>query len=112
MTLAPRVPVRRQVQIQKNLTNPKSLLNLKNQTHLHKTIVIRAKARITAQKQNIDVKATLVVNGMRILIYMESEGPIGQGKSLKGSLHNEKAIAMVARKLRKKGKYFWGIIFR
>lgn len=48
---------------------------------------------------------------MRILIYMASEDLIGRGRSLKGSQHSEKAIVMGGRKLRKKGKYFRGIIF-
>lgn len=105
VNLAPRVPVQRQVLNQINLINPKSLRNLKSLMHLHKMIIIRANERITALKQNTDTKAILVVNGTRILIFMASEGPIGRGKSPIGSRHNVKATAIVARKLRKKGKY-------
>lgn len=111
MTLAPRLPAQRLVPNQRNLSNPKSLRNLKSQMQLHKMIIISAKTLITAQKQKVGIKATLVANGMRILIYMASEDPIGRGRSLKGSRHSEKVIVMGGRKLRKKGKYFREIKF-
>lgn len=77
------------------------LINQRNRMHLHKVIASRAKVQITAQKQKLGLRMSLVVNGMRILTFMESEDPAVLGKSLKGLLHNVKAIAIVARNLKK-----------
>lgn len=80
------------------------LINQRNRMHLHKVIASRAKVQITAQKQKLGLRMSLVVNGMKILTFMESEDPAVLGKSLKGLLHNVKAIVIVARNLKKRGK--------
>lgn len=64
-----------------------------------------AKALITAQKRKLGVKATLVVNGMKILIYMASEDLLVPEKSPKGFLqHSQTVKTITERNLRKKGK--------
>lgn len=73
------------------------LINQTSGMHLHKV-------QITAQKQKLSLKMSLVASGMRILTFMESEDPAVLGKSQKGLLPNVKAIAIVARNLRKGGK--------
>lgn len=96
MTLAHQVPVQPRV-----LT----LTSQKNQKHLHKMIAYKAKALITAQKQKLGVKATLVVNGMKILIYTASEDLLVPEKSPRGLLqYNQTVRAIAERNLRKKGK--------
>ncbi|KOX73790.1 Chromodomain-helicase-DNA-binding protein 1 [Melipona quadrifasciata] len=70
------------------------LINQTSGMHLHKV-------QITAQKQKLSLKMSLVASGMRILTFMESEDPAVLGKSQKGLLPNVKAIAIVARNLRK-----------
>lgn len=72
--------------------------------HLHKAIVSRVKALITAQKQSIGIRTTLAASGMKILTYMASGDQEGPGKSLKGSQDHGKATVIVAKSLRKKGK--------
>lgn len=96
VTLAPRVvPGLDQVLI---------LTNRRSRMHLHKVIASRAKVQITAQTQKLGLRMSLVANGMRIPTYMASGDPGALGKSPKGLRHSVKAIAIVARNLRKKGK--------
>lgn len=96
MTLARRagpVPVPSQVLIQENQ---------RSRMHLaHKVIASKAKARITAQKQNLEVNTKLIANGKKILIYTAFEDRGVPGRSLTGS---PRAIAIVARHLKRKGK--------
>lgn len=68
-------------------------------------IAYKAKALITAQKRKLGVKVTLVVNGMKILIYMASEDLLVPEKSPKGSLQYSQIVrAITERNLRKRGK--------
>lgn len=89
------VQVRRHIQIQKNLKNP---------MHLHKAIVSRAKAQITALKQSTGIRTTLVANGMKILIYTASGDQADPEKNLNGLQPLVKATVMVVKNIRKKGK--------
>lgn len=77
VTLALQPPVRPQALTPKSQTS---------QMPLHKVIAFKAKALTTAQKQNLGVKATLVVNGTRILIYMASGDPLAPEKNPTGLL--------------------------
>lgn len=98
VTPAPRaVPVLDQALI------PKSQ---RNQTHLlHRMIVSRAKAQITAQnKQSLELNTSLVANGTRILTYTASGDPGVPERSPTDSPQIARATAMVARNLRRKGK--------
>jgi len=80
----------------------------RSQMHLlHKAIASRAKARITAQKQSLELNMSLAVNGTRILTYMASGDRDGPGRNLTGSRQIAtiaRATAMVARSLKRKGK--------
>lgn len=96
VTLAP--------QVVPGLDQVLTLISQRSRMHLHKVIASRAKVRITAQKQKLGLRMSLVASGMRILTFMGSGDPAVLGKSPKGLLPNVKAIAIVARNLRKKGK--------
>lgn len=71
---------------------------------LHKAIASRAKARITAPKQNLELNMSLVASGTRILIYMASGDPGVPGRSPTGSRRIARATVTVAKNLRRKGK--------
>lgn len=71
---------------------------------LHKAIASRAKARITAPKQSLELNMSLVASGTRILTYTASGGPGVPGRSPTGSRQIVRATVMVARNLRRKGK--------
>lgn len=97
VTLAPQVvPVPDQALTQKSQ---------RSRTHLlHKVIASRAKARITAQKQSLELNMSLAANGMRILTYTASGDRDVPGRSPTGSRRIARATAMVARSLKRKGK--------
>lgn len=96
-TLAPRaVPVPGQALIQRNQ---------KNRMHLHKAIASKAKAPITAQRQSLELSMSLVANGTRILTYTASGDPAVPGRSPIDSPQVARATAIVARNLKRKGKY-------
>lgn len=97
VTPAPRaVPVPDQALIPKNQ---------KSQTHLlHRMIVSRAKARITALKQSLELNTSLFANGTRTLTYTASGDPGVPGRSLRDSPRVARATAIVARNSRRKGK--------
>lgn len=71
---------------------------------LHKAIASRAKARITAPKQSLELNMSLVASGTRILTYTALGGPGVPGKNLIGSQRIARATVMVAKSLRRKGK--------
>lgn len=71
---------------------------------LHKAIASRAKARITAPKQSLELNMSLVASGMRILTYTASGDPGVPGRSLTDSRRIARATVTVARNLRRKGK--------
>lgn len=71
---------------------------------LHKAIASRAKARITAPKQSLELNMSLVASGTRILTYTASGGPGVPGRNLTGSRRIARATVTVARNLRRKGK--------
>lgn len=97
VTLAPRaVPVPDRALTQKSQRSQMHLL--------HKAIASRAKARITAQKQSLELNMSLAVNGTRILTYMASGDRDVPGRNLTGSRQIARATAMVARSLKRKGK--------
>lgn len=95
VTLAPQVvPVPDQALTQKSQ---------RSRTHLlHKVIASRAKARITAQKQSLELNMSLAANGMRILTYTASGDRDVPGRSPTGSRRIARATAMVARSLKRK----------
>lgn len=72
---------------------------------LHKAIASRAKARITAPKQNLELNMSLVASGTRILIYMASGDPGVPGRNPTGSRRIARATVTVAKNLRRKGKF-------
>lgn len=71
---------------------------------LHKAIASRAKARITAPKQNLELNMSLVASGTRIPIYMASGDPGVPGRNPTGSRRIARATVTVAKNLRRKGK--------
>jgi len=71
---------------------------------LHKAIASRAKARITALKQSLELNMSLVVSGTRILIYMASGDPGVPGRNLIDSRRIAKATVTVVKNLKRKGK--------
>lgn len=96
VTLARRAaPVPDQAPIRKNLTS---------RMHLHKAIVSKAKAQITALRQSLGLNTNLAASGMKILTYITSGGPSVPRKSPKG--------ATVPRNSRKRGKYILEIFLR
>lgn len=95
-------PALRAVPVPDRALIPKSQ---RSQTHLlHRMIVSRAKARITAQKQSLELNMSLFANGTRILTYTASGDPGVPGRSLRDSLRIARATAIVARNSRRKGK--------
>lgn len=81
------------------------LKSQRSQMHLlHRMIVSRAKARITAQKQRLELNMSLVANGTRILTYTASGDPVVPGRSPRDSPRIARATAIVARNSRRKGK--------
>lgn len=91
-------PVRRQV---RTLI---SRINHQSRTHLHKAIASRAKARYTAQRLKLGIRATRVVNGMKILMFMGSEDRGGRAKNLRDSPLSVKATETSDERFRKKGE--------
>lgn len=71
---------------------------------LHKAIASRAKARITAPKQSLELNMSLVANGTKILTYTASGGLGVPGRSPTGSRRIARATVIVAKNLRRKGK--------
>lgn len=96
-TLAPRaVPVPDRAPTRKSRRSRMHLL--------HKAIVSKAKARITAPKQSLELNMSLVASGMRILTSTASGDPDVPGRSQTGSRRIARATVTVARNLRRKGK--------
>lgn len=98
VTLAPRaVPVPDQALTRKSRRSRMHLL--------HKAIASRAKARITALKQSLELNMSLVASGTRILTYTASGDPGVPGRNLTGSRRIARAIVTVVTKnLKRKGK--------
>lgn len=95
-------PAPRAVPVPDQALTPKSQ---RSQTHLlHRMIVSRAKARITAQKQSLELNTSLLANGTRILTYTASGDPGALGRSPKDSPRIARATAIVAKNLRRRGK--------
>lgn len=98
MTLAPRAaPVPARAPTRKSRRNRMHLL--------HKAIASRAKARITAPKQSLELNMSLVANGTRILTYMASGDPDVPGRNPTDSQRIARATVTVGKNLRRKGKY-------
>lgn len=72
---------------------------------LHKAIASRAKARITALKQSLELNMSLVASGTRILTYTASGDPGVPGRNLTGSRRIARVtVTVVTKNLKRKGK--------